>query len=115
MFAVPGQGLYWSHFSNFIEVTRLLSRIYILLKSYFMHFSGDICKNAVLKVQKNSKNKVFVRAPFSVIWIAQCTTYNYIENGLHRKGFLWPVNVKKRTGLPFQLLTLSQWENELIV
>ena len=64
MFPVPGVALYWSHFINFIKVTGLLCRFYILLKSHFIRFSGDICKIAALKVQENSKNEVFSRGLF---------------------------------------------------
>ena len=74
-----GEGLYWSHF---IKVIEWRTKIFILLKNHFIHFSGNICVTAVLKVFHNFQKNVFTRALFLAIRALQCTNYKS-ENRLH--------------------------------
>ena len=70
--------------------TELLFRTYILHISlnHFVYIFGGYSKNCCFESFGKFPEKLFQQSSVLAIQAVQCTTYNYTENGIHRKGFL---------------------------
>ena len=78
------------------------------MSSHFIYFLGDIRKTAFLKVSENSKKQMLLVELFCSNSSCPMYYYNYTQNEIHRKGFLWEIlRTFKTTSKHLRWITLK--------